>query len=169
MTDQQNAPAPPPAAPPGASPPAAAAPPPPAPPATKGPSTSLLAGVSPGELMILAGSALILLGDLVFWVLTSYYNFGTVVWVTAVLSLILVLTHNRPQFAMDVPSGAYRLILIVLGALALVAGVRSLIFDLQFLAGHSIAAMYLLGALVFYVGVGLMAFGAFQLWRRRDA
>ena len=163
MTDQQNAPAPPPVAPP---PPAAAAPPPAAPPST-GPSTSLFAGVSQGELLILAGSALILLGDIVFGIFGDY-SYSAVVWVAAVLSLILVLTHGRPQLGMTMPEGGYRIALILLGGLAFLAGVRYLLLDAIYVPGRSLALTYLLGALVFYVAVGLMSVGAFMVWRRRS-
>jgi hypothetical protein len=168
MTDQQNAPAPPTAAPPAATPPpAAGAPPPAAPVASTGPSTSLFAGVSQGELMILAGSALILLGDIVFGIFGDY-SYSAVVWVAAVLSLILVLTHNRPQLGMDMPAGGYRIALILLGGLAFLAGVRYLLLDAIYVPGRNLSLTYFLGALVFYVAVGLMSFGAFQIWRRRS-
>jgi hypothetical protein len=166
MTDQQNPPPPPSAATPAAPPPAAAAPQPAAP-ASTGPSTSLLAGVSQGELMILAGSALILIGDIIFGVFGDY-SYSAVVWVAAVLSLILILTHNRPQMALEMPAGGYRIALILLGGLAFLAGVRYLLLDIVYVPGRSLGATYFLGAIVFYVAVGLMSFGAFQIWRRRS-
>jgi len=166
MTDQQNAPTPPPATPPAAPSPPAAAAPPPATPASTGPSTSLFAGVSQGELLILAGSALILVGDIVFGIFGDY-SYSAVVWVAAVLSLILVLTHNRPQLGMEMPQGGYRIALILLGGLAFLAGVRYLLLDAIYVPGRSLALTYFLGALVFYVAVGLMTVGAYMIWRRR--
>lgn len=162
MTDPQNAPAaspPPPAAPPPAAAPASA---PPAP----SPMSGLLAGLSQGEMMTLAGSALIVLGDLIFGIFLDY-SFNQVVWVAAVLSLILVLVHNRPSTGLSVPIGGYRLALILFGALALLGGIRWLLFDLQSISGRNLGLTYVLGALVFYVGVALMAFGAYLTWRKR--
>jgi hypothetical protein len=169
MTDQQNVPTSPPAAPPATPPPATTPPatPPPAPPTSTGPSTSMFAGVSQGELLILAGSALILLGDIVFGIFGDY-SYSAVVWVAAVLSLILVLTHNRPQMGMDVPAGGYRIGLILLGGLAFLAGVRYLLLDAIYVPGRNLSLTYFLGALVFYVAVGLMSVGAFMVWRRRS-
>jgi hypothetical protein len=118
--------------------------------------------------MILAGSALILVGDIVFGIFGDY-SYSAVVWVAAVLSLILVLTHNRPQLGMAMPEGGYRIALILLGGLAFVAGVRYLLLDAIYVPGRSLSATYFLGALVFYIAVGLMSFGAFQIWRRRGA
>jgi hypothetical protein len=169
MTDQQNVPTSPPAAPPATPPPATTPPatPPPAPPTSTGPSTSMFAGVSQGELLILAGSALILLGDFVFGIFGDY-SYSAVVWVAAVLSLILVLTHNRPQMGMDVPAGGYRIGLILLGGLAFLAGIRYLLLDAIYVPGRNLSLTYFLGALVFYVAVGLMSVGAFMVWRRRS-
>lgn len=129
--------------------------------------SGLLSGLSQGELMILAGSALFLLGDLIFGIFLDY-SFAQSVWIAALLSLILVLVHARPSMGLSVPSGGYRLALVLLGAVALLGGVRWLLLDLKIIPGRSLSMTYVLGAVVFYVAVALMAFGAFQVLRKRS-
>lgn len=129
--------------------------------------SGLLAGITQGEMMILAGSALLVLGDLIFGIFLDY-SYSQVVWLAAVVSLILVLVHARPAMGLSVPSGGYRLALVVLGALALFGGIRWLLLDMLYIPGRSLSITYFLGALLFYIGVALMAFGAFQVLRKRS-
>jgi hypothetical protein len=56
-----------------------------------------------------------------------------------VLSLILILTHGRPQLGMEMPEGGYRIALILLGGLAFLAGVRYLLLDAIYVPGRSLA------------------------------
>jgi len=170
MTDQQAPPPTTPAPPPAESPPAA---PPPAPPAASAAPASpaapsmmsnLMSSLSLGEQLLLGGSLLMILGDLVFDVFLDY-SFADTAWLAAVVTLVLVALHMRPQKGLSVPDGAYRLALIVLGVVAAFSGIRWLLFDLQAFSGR-LSATFLLGALAFYVAVALMAVGAFQVWRR---
>jgi hypothetical protein len=119
-------------------------------------------------MLMLGGALLYLVGDLVFGVFTDYYSFSTVGWIVAVVVALMILMHARPM-GLTVPSGGYRFGLVVLGLLVLAAGIRFLLLDVMFIPGKSLNVMYFLGALVFYVAVGLMAVGAFQIWRRQPA
>jgi hypothetical protein len=174
MTDQPNAPAPapqpdspPPAQPPAPPPPvapASAAPAAPVAPAKPSAMSNLLAGVSQGEMLMLGGALLYLIGDLVFGLTTGYYVYSSAGWLVVA---IMILVHARPMGGLSVPAGGYRFGLIVLGLVALVAGIRYLISDLIYIPGRNLNVMYFLGALVFYVAVLLMAAGAWQIWRRQ--
>ena len=125
---------------------------------------NFLSGLSFGERMLLVGSVLLVLGDLIFDVFLDY-SFSDTAWLAAVVALVLILVHMRPMNGLSVPAGGYRLALIVLGVVAFLSGVRWLLFDLQLFSG-GMSVSYLVGALVFYAGVILMGVGAFQVWRK---
>ena len=161
MTDQQAAPpaAPQPAPTPG---PSQSTPTPGAQMSTQ--MVNFLSGVSFGERMLLLGSLLLVVGDIIFDVFLDY-SFSDTAWLAAVVAGVLILVHMRPMNGLSVPQGGYRLALVVLGVVAFLSGVRWLLFDLQSFSG-GMSASYLLGALVFYAGVILMGIGAFQVWRK---
>jgi len=125
---------------------------------------NFLSGVSFAERMLLVGSLLLVLGDLVFDVFLDY-SFSDTAWVAAVVALVLILVHMRPMNGLSVPAGGYRLALIIVGVVAVLSGVRWLLFDLQLFSGGT-SISFLLGALCFYAGVVLMGVGAFQVWRK---
>jgi hypothetical protein len=127
----------------------------------------MLASMSRAELFIAGGAALILLTDIVFVVFGAYGS-TNIVWATAAVALILILTHNRIG-AMGLSDPTYRALLLVAGGVALLAGIRDLLYDIQYFPGRSVDITYFLGALGLYVGVALMAFGAWLLWSRRAA
>jgi len=129
------------------------------------PVTSALASYSQAELLIGAGALLILLTDLLFGVFGDY-SFSNVAWIAAAVSLILIALNGR---LIHVSANTYRTALIVLGLLAVLIGVRELIADLVFIPGRSLSATFFLGMVGFYVGIALMAFGAFRLWSSRAA
>lgn len=160
MTDPQNAPAMPP-------PPAPAAPAPAAPAPARSPMSGMLASMSQAEMLMAGGAVLILLTDLVF-VIFGDYSFSTVAWGAAAVALILILANGRAS-AINFSRSTYQALLIVLGMLALVVGVRELIRDLVFIPGRNLSVSFLLGMVGLYVGVALMGFAAWQLWRGRSA
>jgi hypothetical protein len=49
---------------------------------------------------------------------------------------------------------------------AVLGGVRDLLYDLRFIPGRSLEVTYYLGMVGLYVGVVLMGLGAWMLWRR---
>ena len=150
MTDPMNAPT---------------SPPPPAPAPASSAMSGMFASMSRAEMFMAGGAALILVTDLIFTVFGSYGS-TNIVWASAAVALILILTHNRVS-SMSLSDSTYRALLLVTGFVALLAGIRDLLYDVQFFPGRSVDVTYLLGALGLYVGVALMAFGAWQLWSRR--
>lgn len=156
MTEPTNAPAPPPAQ---SQAPATA----PAPSQLSG----MLASMSQAELMIGAGALLILLTDLVF-VLFGPYSFSQVIWAAAATSLVLVLTHGRVAMMSWVGSN-YQTLLSLGILVAVLMAIRELLRDLLFIPGRSLDSMFLLGMVGLYVGVAVMAFGGWQLWKGRAA
>jgi hypothetical protein len=151
MTDHQ-------AAPPPATPPTPA---PTAPSAMSG----MLASMSQAELLIAAGSLIIVAVDLVFGVLGDY-GFSNIIWAAAAASLILILANGRAQ-RMSFSRQTYEGMLLVLAALALAMGVRELIADVVFIPGRNLGATFWLGFVGLYAGLAIMAFGAWRLWSAR--
>jgi hypothetical protein len=127
--------------------------------------SGMLASMSQAELLIAAGSAVILLVDLVFGVLGDY-GFSNIIWAAAAASLILILANGRAN-AMTFSRPTYQGMLLVLAALALAMGIRELISDIVFIPGRNLSATFWLGFLGLYVGIAIMAFGAFRLWGSR--
>ncbi len=125
----------------------------------------MLASLGRAELFMAAGAALIVLVDLVF-VIFGPYGFSNVAWAAAVVVLLLIFAGAR---MFSISTATVRSLLLLLGAFMLVAGVRDVLDDLQFLNGANVAATYFLGAIGYYVGVALAVFGAWQLWGRKNA
>jgi len=148
-----------PMAPPAGQPPAPA-------PATSPQMPSFLASLGRAELFMAAGAALLVLTDL--YAIFFAYGVSNVVWVAAAASLVIVLMHARmPASVM----ANYRPILILLGTIVVLLGLRAVLVDLVFIAtppaGLSVAR--LLGMVGYYVGVVLMGFGAWRLWKGMPA
>jgi hypothetical protein len=166
MSDPQNSPGmapPPPAAPP---PPPAA--PPPAPAASARPAMpSIFASMSQGELFIAGGAALVLLTDLIF-VIFGPYTFSNVIWAAAAVALVVVLGRGQMAASMGGSETRYPTLLSLLALTAFVVVIRELVEDLIVLsrALGGLSVSFLLGMVGLYVGVALMAFGAWQLWKR---
>jgi hypothetical protein len=123
----------------------------------------VLASLGRAELFMAAGAALIVLVDLLF-VVFGPYGFSPIAWGGAVLTLILIFMGGR---MLSFSAATQRSLLLMLGALALVVGIRDVLDDLQFLSGANVASTYFLGMVGYYVGVALMVFGAWQLWSRK--
>lgn len=122
-----------------------------------------LASLGRAELFMAAGAALIVLVDLLF-VVFGPYGFSNVAWAAAALTLILIFLGGR-MFSFS--AATTRSLLLMLGAFAVLIGIRELLSDLQFLNGANVAATYYLGMVGFYAGTAIMAFGAWLLWGRK--
>jgi hypothetical protein len=166
MTDPTNQ------APPPAAAPAPAAAPPPAPPAQAAPPASatatapsavnsFMASMSQAELMMGGGALVILLADLVFGVFGDY-GFSAVIWGSA--AVVVIAVAMRRLFKWGFGTG-YETILVVATLLAVLATIRNLILDVLFVPGRNLDITYFLGALTLYVGVALMAVGAWRMLR----
>ncbi len=135
-------------------------PPPPAP--ASNAMSGMFASMSRGELFMAGGAALILVTDLIFTVFGAYGS-TNIVWATAAVALILILTHNRIS-SMSLSDSTYRALLVVTGFVAVLAGIRDLLYDVQAFGSR---IDYVLGAVGLYVGVALMAVWAWLLWSRK--
>ena len=140
-----------------------------APPAAPTPGTSMqmpgmLASLGRAELFMAAGAALVVLVDLVF-VIFGPLAFSSIAWAAAVLTLILIFMSAR---MLSFSASTQRSLLLMLGLLVVVTGIRDVLSDIEFLSSPgSVAAAWFLGAIGYYVGVAIMAFGAWQLWGRK--
>jgi hypothetical protein len=127
--------------------------------------SGMLASMTQAELLIAAGSLIILAVDLVFGVLGDY-GFSNIIWAAAAASLILILANGRAR-RMSFSRPTYEGMLLVLAALALAMGVRELIADVVFIPGRNLSATFWLGFVGLYAGIAIMAFGAWRLWSAR--
>ena len=127
--------------------------------------STMLAGLSQAELMIAAGAALIVITAVLFTVVSGY-GVSDLTLVSATFALVAVLWHRRLPAAV---SSNYAFLLFAVGALLAVVAVRNLLGDLVYIATPpaGITVPRLIGMLGYYIGVGLVAFGGWQLWSRR--
>ena len=144
--------------------------PPPAPatgptqPAVPSAVNSMLASYSRGELYVLGGGLLVLLSDLVFDVFGAY-SFSHIIWAAAAAAILMVVLAGR----MSTSGRTARLLAIGAVGVALYATARNLLLDLLFIPGRSLDVTYFLGAAALYVGVAIMALGAWEMWKTRSA
>lgn len=117
--------------------------------------------MSQAELFMAGGAALVVLTDLIF-VILGPYAFSNVILASAMAVLVLVLVRRRLSI------GSFDWLLIGIVTIGSLMAVRELFSDLVFLVRLSSPDIgILLGMVGLYVGVGLMAFGAWQLYQRR--
>jgi hypothetical protein len=122
----------------------------------------MLSRLSQGELLLGAGALLIVAGELIFGVVTQDFSLGQLPWAIAAIALIIVALRVTGR---SFP--AYETILVLAGLSMAVIGVRDLLYDLRNLSGES--TTWYLGFVAYYVGIALMAAGAFISWRKRPA
>jgi hypothetical protein len=125
---------------------------------------SMLASYSRGELYVLGGGLLVLVSDLVFDIFGAY-SFSHIIWAAAAAAILMVVLAGR----MSASARTARLLAIGAVGVALYATARNLLLDILFIPGRSLDVTYFLGALALYVGVAVMAWGAYELWRSRSA
>lgn len=130
----------------------------------------MLASMSRSDLFIAGGAALVILTDLVF-VIFGPYSFSNVIWAAAAVALAVVLGRGRMAESMGWGGSRYGTLLSLLALTAFLVAIRELIRDLIFLSGNlsGVSVSFMLGMVGLYVGVGLMAFGAWQMWSKRSA
>ncbi len=155
---------PPPAAPPPAAPTPVTPPPAAPPPGAPSQMSSMLASYSKAELYVLGGGLLVLLSDLVFDIFGSY-SFSHIIWAAALAAMLMVVLGGR----MSSSGRTARLLAIGAVGVALYATARNLLLDILFIPGRGLDVTYFLGAVALYVGVAVMAWGAYELWRSRSA
>jgi hypothetical protein len=127
---------------------------------------TMLAGLSQGELAILAGSAAITALDVILWVVSGY-SFSHVIVAGAATAVALILLRSRLPAAL---AGSYQMLVLLIALVVVLMGVRNLALDLLSLgraSGFGLQPMYLLGMLVVAGGSVAIAYGALLLWRGR--
>jgi len=126
---------------------------------------TFLAAMTRAELFMVAGSALILLTDLIFIPLSGY-GVSTLMWAASAAAVLAVVLKNR------MPAGLaanYSSLLISLGALITLIAVRWFVGDLVWIGSNPsrLDGEYILGMLGVYSGSVLVAFATWQLWKNR--
>ena len=126
---------------------------------------AFIAALTRTELFMVAGSALILLTDLIFIPLSGY-GVSMIMWAAAAIAVAAVLLKNRLPAAV---AANYKPLLIGLGALISLLAVRFLVGDLVWLGANPsrIDGEYLLGMIGVYSGSALVAFATWQLFKGR--
>jgi hypothetical protein len=122
----------------------------------------MMSRLSQGEMLVGGGALLIVVAELVFGVVTRDYSLGQLPWALAAIALIVVALRATGR-----TFPAHETILIVAGLTMAVIGVRDLLYDVRSLSGES--TTWYLGFVAYYLGVVLMAVGAWMVWRRRPA
>ncbi|HUG47468.1 MAG TPA: hypothetical protein VMP67_03545 [Candidatus Limnocylindria bacterium] len=149
-------PGPPPAVPPSA--PSAAAPP-----RAASPLDSLVASMGMAQLLVVGGSALLVLIDLVFGLILREYSLAYVIWGAAAL-ILLAYFAGRSGRAMPF---RYESVLIGLGLVVAVVGAREIAGSLLSILRSAGAwdAPELLAFAGYVVGIVAVGWGTWQLWR----
>jgi hypothetical protein len=135
------------------------------PPAAPNPMSTMLAGLSQAELIMLAGGAAIVVLDILLW-FVSGYSFSVIILAGAALAVVLILLRSKLTSGL---ATNYTALLLVIAIVVAFMGARNLILDVLNLgrgSGLGTSAMYLLGMLVVAGGSAAIAFGGWQLWRR---
>ena len=141
--------------------------PPPAAPAAPSPMNNMLARFSQAELMIAGGALLLVLVELIFGIVTRDYSIGPLPWAIATVTLLAVLGPRLARISLPMSSET---IIVMAGITIAFVGVRDLAYDLRSISGPSGAsATFMLAMVGYYLGVVLMAVGAWMLWRGRRA
>lgn len=127
----------------------------------------MMASMAPWERFIVIGAIILILGDVVFGVLLREFYAGDLVWLLSAGAL-LAYYANRTKPGL-VPS--YATVMLLIAAGIAVVGVRDFVIELYYilrnLSDLSDQALYLVGFIVWIVGVALCAYGAWQQWRTR--
>ena len=139
---------------------------PPPPPAAAAPSAmnSMLGRFSQAELMIAGGALLLVIVELIFGIATRDYSIGPLQWAIETVTLLALLGPRLARISLPISSET---IAVMAGITIAFVGVRDLVYELRDLAGAS--AMFYVAMVGYYVGVALMAVGAWMLWRGRRA
>ncbi len=148
-------------------------PPPGQPPTQAAPQPSamgtMVESMAPWERYVVIGALVLILGDVVFGILLREFYAGDLMWLASAVAL-LAFYANR-QRAGSVP--AYASLMLLVAAAVAVVGVRGFLIEAYYVlrnAGDmSNEMVYLLGFVVWIIGVLLVAWGGLVLWRSRSA
>lgn len=154
MSDQQAS------MPPPSQPPTQAAPPPSA-------MGAMVDSMAPWERYVVIGALVLILGDVVFGILLREFYAGDVMWLVSAIALVAFFANR--QRAGSVP--AYSSVMLLAAAAVAVIGVRGFLIEAYYVLRNastiSNEMVYLLGFVVWIIGVLLVAWGGLMLWRAR--
>jgi hypothetical protein len=148
--------------------------PPPAQPPTRATSQpsgmgTMVESMAPWERYVVIGALVLLLGDVVFGILLREFYAGDVMWLASAIALVAFYANR--QRAGSVP--AYASLMLLAAAAVAVIGVRGFLIEAYYVlrnaATISNEMVYLLGFVVWIIGVLLVASGGLMLWRSRSA
>jgi len=127
----------------------------------------MVSSMSQWELFIVGGALLIVLGDLLFGLLLREYYAPDVIWGVAAIALVVFAANRRAPGSVPM----YVNVMLLAGAAVAILGAREFIYDLLTVLRNLnvVGPAYLLGFVVWVIGVALMAWGAWLAWRSRGA
>lgn len=142
-------------------------PPPPAAPSGPSAMDTFIASMSRNELLLLAGAALMVIVDVLFWFLDGYGVSNTIFAAAAVVVVLVLARKSLPAALASMHGG----LLLFLGIWLTVLGVRNFVLDVLIFASARSggAAMFLLGMVAMLVATALVAYATWMMWRGRSA
>jgi hypothetical protein len=128
---------------------------------------SMVASMSQWELFVIIGALVLVLGDLVFGIVLRDFYAGDLTWLAAAVALVAFFANRRT--AGSVPMYG-NLMLLAAAAIALV-GARDLVIEVLYVLRtlNNVDATYLIGFVIWAIGLALVAWGGWLLWRSRSA
>ena len=140
----------------------------PAPP-SQSPMNSMMSSMSQWEMFILAGALALIIGDLVFGILLREVYAGDLIWLGAAIAALAYFANRRAPGSVPM----YRNVMLLSAAVVALVGVRDVVIEVYFILRNlndlTDEPAYLLGVLIWIVGIALVAWGGWLLWRNRAA
>jgi hypothetical protein len=133
----------------------------PAPPAAPNAMDSMVAAYGQNALIVALGALIVLATDLVF-VVFGDYSFSSVTWAASAVALVAVLLR---RYLPAVLAENYAAVVFVAAGVAVLMSIRDFVVDIVFIPGRSLDVTFFLGMVGLYVGVIVMAFGAWRMMR----
>jgi hypothetical protein len=119
---------------------------------------------SQAELIVALGALVVFLTEA--FPIFGYYGFSDIIWAAAILALATVGLRRFLPPAWAANSGS---VLVAATIVAVVLALRDVFLDIRFIAGATVDITYVMGMAGLYVGVLIMAFGAWEVWQSRPA
>ena len=115
------------------------------------------------------GALILVLGDLVFGILLRDFYAGDVVWLASAIALIAFYANRRWPGRISAYTTVMLLAAVVVGLVGLRDALIEVYYILRNISTLSDGAIYLIGFVVWIVGLVLVAYGGWMLWRSRSA
>ena len=129
--------------------------------------SSMVSSMSQWELFLVGGALIIVLGDLIFGLLVREYYAPDVIWGAAAVALVAFAANRRASSSVPM----YLNVMLLAGAIVALLGAREFVYDLLTVLRNLnvVGPAYLLGFVVWVIGVALMAWGTWLAWKSRAA